>query len=84
LIIERVDSRTFNYPAVVGMQVESSHEVRGHSNGQVLLNMILSFSDGLRRVIMVCLPGSLQKLTEMRDFLPLLAKNIKIRGLPAC
>ena len=82
LLFERVDSKVFDYPAAVAVQVETPQEVRAHSNGQVLLNMILPFSCGLRRVIMVCLPESVEKLTAMRERLPTwLRKNIEVRAV---
>jgi hypothetical protein len=82
LLFERIDSKTFDYPGAVGQQVETPEEVRAHSNGQVLMNMILPFTYGLRRVIIVCLPDSIEKLTETRSRLPSwLTKNIEIRAV---
>ena len=81
LLFERLDSKNFDHPKAVGIQVETPEEVRAHPI-QVLMNMILPFTCGLRRVIIVCLRESLEKLTEMRDRLPSwLAKNIEIRTI---
>lgn len=82
LLAERMDSKVFNFPAAVGVQVETPEEVRAHSDSQVLLNMISPLSYGLRRVTMVCLPESLEKLTAMRSLLPTwLRENVEIRAV---
>jgi hypothetical protein len=81
LVIERVDSRNFNYPGATAVQVETPQEVRAHPD-QITMNLLLPFSCGLQRLTVICLRESLEKLVEIKNALPSwIVKNIEIRAV---
>lgn len=81
LVIERVDSRNFDYPGATAVQVETPQEVRAHPV-QITMNLLLPFSCGLQRLTVICLRESLEKLVEIKNALPSwIVKNIEIRAV---
>jgi hypothetical protein len=86
VLVDRIDSKAFNWAAVTAVNYETPEEVRAHAckepekEGQVYINMILPFVHGAKYLVIVCLQESADRIAELRNALPSwMSDRIKIR-----
>jgi len=86
VLVERVDSKCWDWQNACAVNFETDQEVRAHSStqpdkeGEVYLNLLRPFAQGCRALIVVCLQDSAEKLTELVNQVPSwLAKRIHIQ-----
>jgi hypothetical protein len=76
VLVERVDAKCWDWQNACAVNSETDQEVRAHSStqpgseGEAYLNLIRPFAQGCRALIVVCLQGSAEKLTELVNELP--------------
>ena len=86
VLVERVDSKCWDWGNACAVNFETDQEVRAHSStrpdneGEVYLNLLRPFVQGCKGLIVVCLQDSEKKLTELVNELPSwLQKRINVQ-----
>jgi hypothetical protein len=86
VLVERVDSKCWDWRNACAVNIETDEEIRAHSStkpdseGETYLNLVRPFTQGCKCLIVVCLQDKAETLTKLVNELPTwLQKRIHVK-----